>query len=81
MFIPALFYIFTPQYRIISIAVLILLFIISRIGLIWEALSIFVKNRIGFLYFIVYLCAVEIAPYFLLYKGALSIMNIVGDTL
>jgi hypothetical protein len=42
-------------------------------------LDIFVKNKIGFLYFIVYLCGIEIMPYFLLYSGLISLITVVGS--
>jgi hypothetical protein len=42
-------------------------------------LDVFVKNKIGFFYFIVYLCGIEIMPYFLLYSGLISLITVVGS--
>ena len=69
LFIPTLFYVFTPEYEdaalfLIFIVIFIVLFVILR-----NLLNIFVKNRIGLLNYFLYLCAVEIVPFFLLYKG------------
>ncbi|MGE0078384.1 MAG: DUF4271 domain-containing protein [Bacteroidales bacterium] len=60
------FYISKPydQYLLYSsfiIAILLLLYRIIRL------LSLFIKNGISFLYFILYLCALEIVPFFILY--------------
>lgn len=80
-FLPVVFYVYLHEIRNIILIVLIVLFFISRLVIYIELLNIFVKNKIGLLYFFVYLCGTEIAPYLLFYKGALSIVNIAGNYL
>jgi hypothetical protein len=46
-----------------------------------EILNIFVKNKVGWFYFFVYLCGTEIAPYLLFYKGVLSLISIAGNNI
>ena len=65
-FIPVLFLVFIPEFRYAMIFILVILFVLSRIIILWSHLNIFVKHKIGLLYLIVYLCGVEIAPYILL---------------
>ncbi|MDD3788609.1 MAG: DUF4271 domain-containing protein [Petrimonas sp.] len=78
-FLPALFFVFVPEYTLVASILLIIIFFINRLVVIVAILGIFVKARIGIFYFIVYLCAVEILPYFLLYLGPVSMINIVGN--
>ena len=62
-----LLYAITPSAQIIY-AVLLLLFVITLIGLItsFKSYQSLIKNNL--FYFILYLCALEIAPYVILYK-------------
>jgi len=78
-FFPAFFYIFFPEVASIAFILLFVVFFISRIGVMIAVLSIFGKNKIGFLYFIVYLCGIEILPYFLLLTGLVSLITVVGN--
>ena len=79
LFLPAMFFIYINQYVDIAVFILILLFLISRI-IIWRSLlSIFVKYKIGFLYFIVYLCGLEIIPYFFLYGSIVFLIKTLGN--
>ena len=78
-FIPALFLIYVNNYINVLFATLLMLFLASRLIIFWNLLSIFVKNKMGFLYFIVYLCGVEIVPYILLYKGAVFFIKILAN--
>lgn len=79
LFIPALVFVYMPEFRHIVFIVFIAIFAASRLVIAIGILSIFIKNKIGILYFIVYLCGVEIAPYLLFYKGAISFVNFVGN--
>ncbi|NDW18553.1 DUF4271 domain-containing protein [Dysgonomonas sp. 216] len=45
------------------------LFIISRLIIFYRIIIFFLHGNVNFLYLIVYLCSVEIVPYFLLYKA------------
>lgn len=79
LFIPALFFVYLPEYRHIVLMVFLAVFAVSRLVIAFWVFSIFLKNKIGIIYFIVYLCGVEIAPYLLFYKGAISFVNFVGN--
>lgn len=70
IFLPTLFYVYLLEYRTVALITILIIFILSRIVIITSLLSFFVKNKIGLLYFIVYLCGVEIAPYLFAYQGA-----------
>ncbi|MDR1742464.1 MAG: DUF4271 domain-containing protein [Dysgonamonadaceae bacterium] len=77
-FLPSLFFIYLPEYREIALILLLIIIFISFVAIFGNLLTIFVKNKIGFLYFIVYLCAVEIAPLFVLYRGVVLLINHAG---
>lgn len=80
-FLPVVFYVYLHEVRIIMLILLAILFFISRMVIYIELLNIFVKNKIHPFYFFVYLCGTEIAPYLLLYKGALFAITIAGDNI
>jgi len=71
-FIPILAYFYIPEVRIYVLYFLFAIFVIGRIIVFAKAYSFFVKSHIGILYFFVYLCALEIMPYLLLYKVVIS---------
>jgi len=81
LFIPAILYIQIGELRNIMLIVAITTFFISRIVIFAELLNIFVKNKIGLLYFFVYFCGTEIAPYILYFKGVLLLADFVGNTI
>ena len=72
-FIPVVAYIYIPEVRMYVMFFLLAVFIIGRIVVFAKSYSFFIKYHIGSLYFFVYLCGVEILPYFLLYKSIVSI--------
>ena len=72
-FIPIISYIYIPEVRTYVLIFLLAVFIIGRITVIAKSYTFFVKSHIGILYFFIYLCGVEIMPYFLLYKGIVLI--------
>jgi len=76
---PAIIYFYIPEVRDVLFSLIIMVLLIGRAILFIELLIIFVKNKIGTLYFFVYLCGTEIAPYFLFYRGILSIFFISGN--
>jgi hypothetical protein len=78
-FFPAFFYIFLPEIASFAFILLLTVFFMSRLGIMIAVLDVFVKNKIGFFYFIVYLCGIEILPYFLLYSGLISLISVVGS--
>lgn len=69
IFIPALFYIFTPEFSKETVFLLLIVFFTIMVVIFRNLLVIFVKNKIGVLNYFLYLCAIEIVPLFLLYKG------------
>lgn len=75
IFLPAVVYIFIPEYREIAFYTIIILFFINKLVIFRNLLNIFSKNQIGIFYYIVYLCGVEIAPYFFIYKGAILLIK------
>lgn len=52
-------------------------YILSRIIFIYKGIKIFLRDIYGILYFILYLCALEIMPLFLMYKGMILIYQFV----
>lgn len=52
-------------------------YILSRIIFIYKGIKIFLSDIYGLVYIILYLCAVEIAPLLLLYKGAILLSKFV----
>ena len=78
IFIPALFFVFVPEYMRIALFSLIIIFFIIIMVVFWNLLNIFAKNKIGLLNYFLYLCAIEIVPFFMIYKGAVSLVNIAG---
>jgi hypothetical protein len=78
LFLPAICFLFLPELKQLMLVLFAVFFILSRLVIIIELLNIFVKNKIGWFYFFVYLCGTEIAPWLLFYKGVLSMINIAG---
>lgn len=70
IFVPTLFYLFAPEFSKEMIFLLLIVFFIIQIVIFRKLLVIFVKNKIGLLNYFLYLCAIEIVPLFLIYKGA-----------
>jgi len=81
LFLPLIFYVYLHEFRNITIVILCVLFLLSRLVIFIELLHIFVKNKVGGFYFFVYLCGTEIAPYLLYYKGVLSIISFAGNNI
>lgn len=81
LFLPLIFYVYLHEFRNITIVILFVLFLLSRLVIFIELLHIFVKNKVGGFYFFVYLCGTEIAPYLLCYKGVLSIISFAGNNI
>ncbi len=69
IFIPALFFVFTPEWTFWALGTIVILLLFSSLLVFINLLSVFVKNKIGLLNYFLYLCAFEIMPLILLYKG------------
>ena len=72
-FLPIFLYIYIEEVRPYALILIILIFILARLIIFTKTYSFFIKSHIGFLYFFVYLCGVEIMPYFLVYKAIILI--------
>lgn len=71
-FIPIVAYTYIPEVRMYVMFFLLAVFLVGRVAVFAKSYTFFIKYHIGSLYFFVYLCGVEILPYFLLYKAAIS---------
>ena len=68
LIIPALFVLFNPDAAGIVVPMGILLYIISRLIFIYKGFRLFYDNFGSLLYFILYLCSLEIIPIVILYR-------------
>lgn len=73
-FLPVFLFLYIEEIRLIAIITVVLIFTLGRIISFIMSYRFFTKSYIGFFYYIVYLCALEIMPYFLVYKAV--ILNI-----
>lgn len=73
-FFPLLLYIYISEVRIYALILIFAIFLVGRITVFAKTHTLFVKSHIGILYFFVYLCGVEIMPYFIVYKAITFIM-------
>ena len=73
-FFPLLLYMYIPEIKIHALILIIAIFVLGRIAVFTKTYTLFVKSHIGILYFFVYLCGVEIMPYFIVYKAITFIM-------
>ncbi len=71
LFPIALLYVYIPQSSGLLLISAIVCYILARIIFIYKVIKIFLRDIDGILYFILYLCTLEIAPLFLMYRGAL----------
>ncbi len=69
----ALLIIFVPATRFIAIYICIFFYILARLTIIYKGIRIFSPRIFGWLYIILYLCALEIAP-LLLMRKAISVI-------
>ena len=61
----------------LMITIAIILFILARIVFIWKGFRIFFNNLSSSIYFILYLCAVEIVPPLLAIAGTVYVCSII----
>ena len=81
LFIPAIIYLYLPEFRIEMQNVIIIVLLMGKMIVMIEILNIFVKNKVGPFYFFVYLCATEIAPLLVFYKGVVLLISIAGNNI
>lgn len=77
LIVPALFTIFYPTTSHAMLIVAVILYITARIVFICKGFRIFYHNFPSLLYFILYLCAVEIIPVIFAYSGAVFLSGII----
>lgn len=65
--IPVSLLLYYPEYQIVLLSIVGILFLLSRISFVFIATKIFFSNLYGLVYFILYLCAVEITPLLLIF--------------
>lgn len=75
--IPVLLTIFVPQWGPTMLTVAGIIYLGSRILFIYKGFKIFYRNILDLFYFIVYFCALEIAPLFWVYKSSILIYHFV----
>ena len=68
--IPTLGVLFRPEIAEVSLMLAVLLYIAARIIFICKGFKIFYHNYFSLIYFILYLCTLEIVPLLLLYRAA-----------
>ncbi|MDL2322480.1 DUF4271 domain-containing protein [Bacteroidales bacterium OttesenSCG-928-A17] len=69
LFVPALLFFFVSQLSIFCFWLLVLLGFFVFLLVVYTLFRIFFQDKVPLLYFILYLCAQEIAPLYVLYKG------------
>lgn len=70
LFIPAITALFYPSTAVIMIAISIFFYFLARLIFIFKGFRIFYDSFFSLIYFILYLCTLEIIPVFLIYTEA-----------
>lgn len=70
--VPALIALFNPGAAVAMAWVGASLYVVARIIFIYKGFRLFYENLFSLVYFILYLCTLEIAPFLFIIKGALS---------
>lgn len=78
IFLPSMFFVFATKYYTVSLSLLVLGLSLGLFFFYRNLLIVFVKNKIGLLNYLLYLCAIEIVPFLLLYKGGIILSTIAG---
>lgn len=75
IFAPALFSLFIPSAHQLILILSVILYITARIIFISKGFRIFYHNLFSLVYFILYLCTLEIIPLILIYKASLFLTS------
>ena len=75
IFIPALIVLFNPGAATVIVPLGVLVYILSRILFICKGFRLFYDNFSSLIYFILYLCTLEIVPLVLIYRAVLFISD------
>lgn len=68
---PAIISLFYPEAATILLSIAAVLYVIARAIFIFKGFRIFYNNSLALLYFILYLCSLEIIPLIIIYKASL----------
>lgn len=77
LYLPVLWLLFTDSRYTTPAILYIILYILCRFVIFYKTLRIFHIKSDGFIYLILYLCAQEILPLFLFYKGSVYLYNFI----
>lgn len=77
LYLPVLLAIFGDTKPFISLILFVFLYILCRFVIIYKSIRIFHFKKDGLFYLILYLCAQEIIPLFLLIKGSVFLYNFI----
>ncbi|WP_234367861.1 DUF4271 domain-containing protein [Parabacteroides pacaensis] len=77
LYFPVLWISYVDGYHTLAIWLFIILFILSRLVIIYKLIRIFYKKSDNLLYLILYLCAQEILPLVFLYEGLVYLYNFI----
>ena len=75
MIVPALVTLFYPETTAAMCGIGVVLYVVARILFICKGFKIFYHNLFSLVYFILYLCALEIAPLLIMYRGRSLILS------
>lgn len=75
-FIPTLLLIYSDYFQDGIFIFLTVLFIAMRLIVIYRVIVNFLKEKVNFLFLIVYLCTIEILPYYFLYRGLIFLYKL-----
>ncbi len=77
LYVPVLLSLFVDTNPIISLALFAFLYFLCRFVIIYKLIRIFHFKKDGLFYLILYLCAQEIIPLFILIKGSVFLYNFI----
>lgn len=77
LYIPVFWLLFTNTKSIYPLILFTVLYILSRLVIIYKSIRIFHFKKDGFLYLFLYLCGQEIVPLFLFAKGSVFLYNFI----
>ncbi|MDR3309007.1 MAG: DUF4271 domain-containing protein [Tannerella sp.] len=77
LYLPVIYILVLGEYNSTAYILLIISYLLYRIMFIYRFIYIFFNQKAGFLFFSLYLCALEMTPLVCLYEGMIYIFNII----
>lgn len=77
LYIPVIWQAFIGNYYYFMVSLFVFLYILCRFAIICKSIRLFYTKKIGLFYLSLYLCAHEILPVLLLYKGFVYLYNFI----